>query len=244
MNDPTLALDTLNQFAVTAKDSKVLILGLVRVPRYLTVDEALQLAAWLIVGAELAGADHSLEVAAATVEAIRASVSYPRRNNPTPPGYGRAFATGRAGRALEAQRCHERQMQRRRRRARAADRLLRMRGRSRLRCWCGALLAVAVLAASALAFRIWGAAVSELEPRKLVPCNICGAALGALCLPPELDCGCATCAAIVRSAKAGTSFCGGGDRELAGMAYEDDQSLDPVELAAGVARLKREMMQS
>lgn len=62
-----LELDPLNRFAVTAKDGTVLIM-LGPVPRLLQPETALELAAWLIVGAELAGVEDS---EARVVELVR-----------------------------------------------------------------------------------------------------------------------------------------------------------------------------
>lgn len=61
-------LETFNRFLVTAKDEQVLML-LSPAPKF-APEEALQLAAWLVVGAELAGYEHPLEKTVATVKAI------------------------------------------------------------------------------------------------------------------------------------------------------------------------------
>ena len=62
-------LGTVNQWAVTAKDEKVR--SLFGVPPALQPQEAVRLASWLIVAAEMAGYPHPLETAQATVKAIR-----------------------------------------------------------------------------------------------------------------------------------------------------------------------------
>lgn len=69
VKEPIILLDTLNRYGVTAKDGCVVILSIPKLR--LAPRPALQLAAWLTVGAELAGYDHVLEVLTATVRAVQ-----------------------------------------------------------------------------------------------------------------------------------------------------------------------------
>lgn len=64
-------LDTLNRFAITAHGSSVVMQG--RPPAVMQTTTAIELAAWLLMGAELAGHGAVVEVVAKTLEAIRAT---------------------------------------------------------------------------------------------------------------------------------------------------------------------------
>jgi len=69
------ALDTINAFGITAhrfEGNVERVVAIAPLPQMYTSERALQLASWLIVGAELAGYEHPLETAVATVKAIRA----------------------------------------------------------------------------------------------------------------------------------------------------------------------------
>lgn len=69
--DTPRALDPENHWLITASEDVVI---LQRLPAsLLQPEEAIRLAAWLIVGAELAGFEPSLEVATATVDAVRST---------------------------------------------------------------------------------------------------------------------------------------------------------------------------
>lgn len=64
-------LDTLNRFGITANGSSVVMQG--RPPAVMQTTTAIELAAWLLMGAELAGHGAVIEVVAKTLEAIRAT---------------------------------------------------------------------------------------------------------------------------------------------------------------------------
>lgn len=68
--EPVLALDTFNRLGVTAHQGKVVSVGM---KAAFSPAEALQLAAWLIVGAELCDRSHCVSQVVATVEAIHAT---------------------------------------------------------------------------------------------------------------------------------------------------------------------------
>lgn len=62
-------LDTFNRFAVTSHENQVIIMG--RVGGLLEIENALILAAWLIMAAELAGNENAAAITLATYQAIR-----------------------------------------------------------------------------------------------------------------------------------------------------------------------------